>query len=124
MTIQEAIDRCDGVKPNTYQKEDKVRWLSFLDATIINEIINMHEPKEDHVYDFEGYDVRFTDHNLIVPFPYDELYVEYLKMKIDEENGETARYNNSAAIYNTHLKAFAKEYHKTHLPVRSRLMIF
>ena len=49
--------------------------------------------------------------------PYDRLYPAYLKMKIDGENGETARYNNSAALFNSYMMEYRKYYNKTHMPL-------
>ncbi|MEE0899238.1 MAG: hypothetical protein U0L88_16645, partial [Acutalibacteraceae bacterium] len=54
---------------------------------------------------------------LIVASPYDRLYPAYLKMKIDGENGETPRYNNSVAEFNAYLMEFRRYYNKTHLPL-------
>lgn len=137
MNIQECINRTDSVKPNQYSVEDKVRWLSYLDGSIRKEILDKYEQppekKETQVIiiygdteesteetieekEFSGYSPdRLTD-ELLVPFPYDELYVAYLKAKIDEENGETERYNNSAATFNGMLQNFQKAYHREHMP--------
>ena len=137
MNIQECINRVDSVKPNQYSIEDKVRWLSYLDGSIQKEIFDRYEqpPEEketqiiiiygstttteettEEVTEFTGYSPdRLTD-ELLVPFPYDELYVAYLKAKIDEENGETAKYNNSAATFNGMLQDFHKAYHRDHMP--------
>lgn len=136
MNIQECINRVDSVKPNQYSIEDKVRWLSYLDGSIQKEVFDRYEqpPEEKEtqiiiIYgegtteepekettEFTGYSPdRMTD-ELLVPFPYDELYVAYLKAKIDEENGETARYNNSAATFNGMLQDFQKAYHRDHMP--------
>ena len=136
MNIQECINRVDSVKPNQYSIEDKVRWLSYLDGSIQKEIFDRYEqpPKEKETKiiitevdetteetpvetkEFTGYSPdRLTD-ELLVPFPYDELYVAYLKAKIDEENGETARYNNSAATFNGMLQDFQKAYHRDNMP--------
>jgi hypothetical protein len=38
-------------------------------------------------------------------------------MKIDGENGETARYINSAAEFNAYLMEYRRHYNKTHLPL-------
>lgn len=123
MNIQECINRVDSVKPNQYSIEDKVRWLSYLDGNIQKEIFDRYEKEEteaeettEEVPVFTGYSPdRMTD-ELLVPFPYDELYVAYLKAKIDEENGETARYNNSASTFNGMLQDFQKAYHREHMP--------
>lgn len=117
MTIKDCIDLVDNIKPNQYTIKEKVMWLSFIDEIIINEVLKTHEGYDGRYDDFEGYSEDKLSVPLIVQSPYDRLYTAYLKMKIDQENGETARYNNSAALYNTYMLEFRKYYNKTHLPL-------
>ena len=118
MTIKECIDIVDNMKPNQYGVEDKTRWLSFLDRIIINDVLKTHEGYDCRFENFEGYSPDRVGDELIVKAPYDQMYIEYLKMKIDEENGETARYNNTATMFNSHLSIFKKWYNKTHMPLQ------
>ena len=122
MTIKECIDMVDNVKPNQYSIEDKVRWLSFLEAIIINEVIKTHEGYENQYEEFAGYSADRLGVKMIVEAPYDSLYTAYLKMKIDEENGETARYNNSATMFNSYMTAYKKHYNKVHMPATENIM--
>ncbi len=125
MTIKECIDSVDNVKPNQYGIEEKVKWLSFLDGIIINDVIKTHEGYRNEYEEFEGYSPDELGTKLVIESPYDNVYLAYLKMKIDEENGETARYNSSATMYNAYLMAYKKHYNKTHMPIsRNRLKIF
>lgn len=117
MTIKDCIDIVDNIKPNQYTIKDKVMWLSFIDEIIINEVLKTHEGYDGRYDDFKGYAEDRLSVPLIVPSPYDRLYTAYLKMKIDGENGETARYNNSVALYNTYMSEYRKHYNKTHLPL-------
>lgn len=122
MTIRECIDRVDAVKPNQYGVEEKVRWLSFLDAIIINDVLKTHEGYKGEYDEFTGYSEDRLGAKLIVGSPYDALYEAYLKMKIDEENGETARYNNSATMFNSYMEEYRKHYNKHHLPLSQNTM--
>ena len=117
MTIKDCIDIVDNLKPNQYTIKDKVMWLSFIEEIIINEVLKTHEGYDGRYDDFEGYTEDKLSVTLIVPSPYDRLYTAYLKMKIDEENGETARYNNSMVMYNTYMTEFRKYYNKMHMPL-------
>lgn len=117
MTIKECIDNVDNIKPNQYGTEIKVQWLSFIDEIIINDVLKSHEGYDGRYDDFMGYSADKLSTPLIVPSPYDRLYPAYLKMRIDGENGETARYNNSAALFNTYMMEYRKYYNKTHLPL-------
>lgn len=144
MIIEECINRVDATKPNQYSIEEKLRWLSVLEASIKNDIIDMYEQpaekEEDKVVilregeeipeeetgpvEFAGYTAEDLSKELLVPFPYDELYVAYLKAKIDEANGEAARYNNSASTFNGLLLNYEKYYNKTHTRKRVGFKIF
>ena len=95
MTIREALNGIDGLKPNTYDESVKVAWLSALDMRIHQEIVltHAHEAGEES---FSGYTEQTDeDTELLVEAPYDELYLYYLESKIDYGNGEMGKYNNS-----------------------------
>ena len=116
MTIIEAINRVDAVKPNTYSQLEKVKWLSGLDGIIKAEIIDTHEGGEDVT--FSGYtDATDLTTVLLVPAPYDEVYIRYLEMQIDYANNEYAKYNNSLMMYNSAYNAFEKHYNRDHMPI-------
>lgn len=122
MTVKECIDLVDNVKPNQYGIEDKVFWISYLDGVIINDVIKTHEGYQNEYEEFNGYSPDDLGQKLIVDKPYDSLYLAFLKMKIDEENGETARYNNSATMFNSYMTQFKKHYNKTHMPLNKNSM--
>lgn len=124
MTIRECIDGVDNVKPNQYSDEDKVLWLSFLDGIIINDVIKTHEGYEGQHDLFSVYSVDDMSAVMIAEPPYDVLYDAYLKMKIDEANGETARYNNSATMFNSYLDAYKRYYNKYHMPYQKNKLKF
>lgn len=117
MTIQECIDMVDNQKPNQYSKRDKVMWLSFIDKTIINDVLTTHEGYDGRYDNFVEYTEDQLTKTLIVESPYDRLYPAFLKMQIDGENGEMARYNNSASIFNAYMMEYRKNYNKTHMPL-------
>ena len=117
MNIKDCIDLVDNEKPNQYTIKEKVMWLSFIEAIIINEVLKTHEGYDGRYDMFEGYSEDKLTVKLIVPAPYDRLYTQYLKMKIDEANGEITRYNNSAALYNAYMSEYRKYYNKTHMPL-------
>ena len=117
MKIKECIDIVDDLKPNQYSTKIKVMWLSFIDETIINDVLKTHKGYDGRYDDFTGYTQDKLSVPLVVSSPYDRLYTAYLKMKIDAENGETARYNNSAELFNRYMMEYRKFYNKTHLPL-------
>ena len=115
MTILEAINRVDNLKFNSYDNSEKVAWLSRLDSSIKSTIIDTHEGGEGII--FTGYDDR-TDMNtvLLVPAPFDELYLRWLEAQIDYHNGEFDKFNASIIMYNTAFDAYANYYKRNHMP--------
>lgn len=117
MTIREAIDLVDLVKPNQYEDALKIKWLSKLDGQIFEEIFKTHEgcPAES----FAGYNSEADDSTvLLVTDPYAmDIYNYYLQAQIDKENGEINKFNQSGVLYNDAYQAFLNHYHRTHMPL-------
>ena len=123
MTIIEAINQVDSIKPNSYSQSDKIEWLSRLDGLIKKHIIDTHEGGESVV--FNGYDDSTPlDTKLIAEAPYDAVYLSWLEAKIDYANGEFNKYNNSAVAYNTDYSAFERYYNRTHMPLSKKQKFF
>lgn len=146
MTIQEALDLIDGIKPNMVPQDIKVRWLSELDGMLDREIVKQHhdgprrpyhhhEPwlihpllhEDVHVHDherpeppeeFQPYDPHgdLTEQTLLVQFPYDKVYQHYLAMQIDVANQEIDKYNNDSQLYQLALQEWSDWYTRTHFP--------
>lgn len=117
MTIKECIDIVDSLKPNQYSIVDKVRWLSFIDKIIINDVLKTHQDYDGRYDNFTEYSPDRLAIQLVAESPYDRLYIAYIKMQIDAESGEMARYNNSATTFNTYMMEYRKYYNKTHMPL-------
>lgn len=122
MTIIEAINRIDLLKPNNYTQEEKIGWLSTLDGIVKKEIIDTHEGS---AASFNGYDVDTAlDTELLVPAPYDDIYIKWLEAQIDYNNGDTNKYTNSMTMYNSAYSAFERYYNRTHMPIGRKFKFF
>lgn len=124
MKINEAINKIDNLKFNAISEEQKIDWLSRLDRMVKTQIIDTHEGGEG---------VRFTGYNgdtdlhteLLIPSPFDEVYLRWMEAQIDYCNGEIDKYNISITMFNTEFEAFETWYHRTHMPVsHGRRFIF
>ena len=123
MTIFEAINKIDTVKPNNYSDEEKVGWLSSLDLMIKSKIIDTHEGADTEA--FGGYtDDTDLSTNLLAPAPYDDMYIFWLESKIDYWNGETGKYNNSISMFNNAYAEYERFYNRTHMPLSKKLKFF
>lgn len=121
MTIEEAVSLADKLKPNQYDFETKVDWLSELDGMIFHEVMLTHE--NPPLLDFHGYEHAETCTALLVPFPYEEVYVAYIHSQIDRENGETPKYNQSATAFNEAYSRYANWYSRTHRTLPNQFRI-
>jgi len=117
MKIIDAIEQLDALKFNTYNKEQKVEWLSRLDTMVKKHIIDAHDGAEDVV--FIGYDETTDDGTeLLVPAPHDEMYLRWMEAQIDYHNGEYDKYNNAIILFNSAFEAYQSYYIRNHVPKR------
>lgn len=82
MTIQSLINKVQEEKPNTFQTNKYLEYITEIEADVADQV-NMDIP----VYTEDDMDTE-----LIVPAPYDRLYVSYVKAMIDYANEEYASY--------------------------------
>lgn len=120
MTIAEIISKVDALKPNQYETEQKINWLSQLDSQIFTDVLSTHE--DSKLTTFTPYTEDSAE--LIVGTPYDGIYTSWLEAMIDKANGDVNRYNNSSADFNGYLQAYKCNYNKTHMPKYTGKMHF
>lgn len=115
MTVQDAITKAKEDGANGISDEKLVGWLSSLDGQIFSEVISWHEDTDEVAHGpYTTADMSVT---LLVPAPYDEdVYVEYLKARINHELSETAKYNNRLLAHKTALTNYSAYYNRTHMP--------
>lgn len=123
MTIMDALYRIDELKPNSYSQPEKIKWLSSLDGVIKSEIIDTHEGGEDIVFSGYGEDADLSI-VLLVPAPYDDIYLKWLEAMIDYTNGEYGKYNNSLTAYNDAYDLYQRHYNRTHMPKGTKFKYF
>ena len=127
MKLQQAIDRVDELRPNMQSREIKVAALSELDGLIWRELIQKHWMKTD---EYDGYEKDAAGRplmpeydsdtdpgkTLLVPVPYDNVYVYWLMAKIDEQTMEQEKYNNDKAMFTAAYESFSDYWTRTHMP--------
>lgn len=116
MTIQTAIERIDGLKPNKYTDEQKIAWLSELDGMVFRELLLTHQ--QPQIIEFEGYSETDLETELLVPFPYTDVYQHYLAMQMDLANAELQKYANDKILFNNAYNTYSDYYTRTHMPVQ------
>lgn len=108
-TINKVIERVDAVKPNTFDEEMKTAWLAQLDG-MIQKIVMQKDELIEYKYPED------MDRELLVPFPFEDIYVLWLSSKIDFQNQDYDEYNNSAEAFNNLFADFKKAYIREHMP--------
>ena len=122
MILDDLLKRIDVQKPNAYTRQEKIRWVNALDGMVKTLIIDTHEDGE--YISFDEYTDKDGDAELLIPAPFDELYLHWLEAKIDYSNAEYGKYNNSMAMYNAMYEEFRRWYNRQHLPKAEKFLYF
>lgn len=123
MKISDAISRLDSLKHNTYTQGDKVAWLSRLDSMVKRHIIDTHEGSDEVT--FTGYDDSTDPQTeLLVPEPFDEVYLRWMEAQIDYSNGEYDKYNQSILMFKAVYDGYANYYNRNNMPLGKSLKYF
>lgn len=111
MTIREAIDRANGLQFNTYTDAEKVAWLSRLDERVA--LLVQNAGSADGPWYTADMDM---DTDLLIPSPFEDIYIHWLVAQINYANGEIDKYNNAIAMYNTEYTGYSQWYHRNNMP--------
>lgn len=112
MTINEAIARVDELRDNTMAPNIKIAWLQMVDQQVYHEIIKGRVGAD--AVSLPDYSDENGERVLLVPPPYDMLYVYRLEAEICYRSEEIDRQANALTRYNELMDAFAKQYAREH----------
>jgi hypothetical protein len=107
MTPNKVIERVDSVRPNSYDEELKLSWISELDG-MVKGLVMQEGEAEPYKYPED------MDKELLISFPYDDLYGLYVESMIDYYNREYGNYNNSATMFGDKFTEYKKAYIREH----------
>ena len=99
ITAGEVIAVVDGLKPNAYGIEDKIRWLDDINGQIMKRV---------HKLQYKA--VTGQTDELYVSVPFDSIYRYYLFAMIDFHNEETELYVNDWAMFQSTLKEYENQF--------------
>ena len=116
MTIQEALDLMDEMKPTLMSRKLKVKYLQEIEQLIHDEILMKHE----HTAAQETAPAYTEDTDpgtvLLAPDPYSMVYVYWLMQKADLMNQEDIRYNNDRAMFEQAYLTLGDWWNRNYLP--------
>lgn len=118
MTIGKVIERVDAVKPNAFDSETKVEWLNALEGRIAADVLLLAPAEIGQLHYAWPAD---KDTELLVVSPHEDIYNLWLQAKIDEQNGEYNKYQNTMQIYNEHFGNFVRWFASTWDPAQGYL---
>lgn len=93
MNLFRALDEAYKMRPNAAHKDIIVEQLIKGLEGDVAEMFGMDPP--EYTYD------ETTDLELLMPHPYDDIYMWYLIAQIDLANEETALYQNDMEVFNS-----------------------
>lgn len=96
MLVCEAIKEADRLKPNAFPTEDKLRWLERLERRVCNEILAHYKTPTPEVQPFGPEDM---ERELLVPEPYEEIYIHWLCAQMDYFEREPDSFNASNGMF-------------------------
>lgn len=118
MTLQEAVDITDEMKPNMMNIRLKMKYLTEIEQLIHDEIVMKHvHPLRMNVKPVYTEDSEMLT-ELIVPDPYSMVYVYWLMTKIDIQNQEDGRYNVDRAQFENAYDTMSDWWTRNHMPMQ------
>lgn len=111
MFVSEAIEKVKERKPNAYEDHMLLEWLNEIEARVQRELLDT-TPEGIFTYDIE----RDMERELLLPKPYDVLYLHYVIAMIEFNQQEYEAYNNTTELVNSTFSAAQKYYHQIYGP--------
>ena len=123
MTIAEAIALADQMKPNMMADTVKIRFLSEIEGKIHTEIImtHAHTAEEETRPEYDENTAQTTE--MLVPAPYDMVYVYWLMCQIDHLNQEEDKYNNDRGLFEDAWGNFGDYWNRGRMPISASRFI-
>ena len=123
MTLQRVLDKTDEMKSSDMSRDTRIEFINEIEGKVHAEIImaNAHLEAEEtcpsYSAEMEGQVLEDGEEELLVPAPWDMLYVYWLMCQIDLQNREMESYNNDRALFENAWEEYASYRRRTHMPI-------
>ena len=119
MTLQEALDLTNQLKPNMMVRSTMVRFLNEIEGKVHREILmkHVHTAEEETCPEYDENTEGSTE--LLVEAPYDMLYVYYLMSKVDMLNQEEDKEYNDRVRFENAWDEFSDYWTREHMPLQT-----
>lgn len=122
MTVSDITRRVNALRPETENLStvSYIRYINDLQAILYKNIISKHKTGIMYRALDDDYDDGYvdTEAELILPDEYADMYVYYIAAQCDLGKGETTRYNNTMALYNTLYQRYADYINREYMPIQ------
>ena len=118
MTLQEALDICDEMKPNMMKRDLKIKYITEIEQLIWAEILMRHEHTPEQETKPEYNEETDPGTVLIVPDPYSMVYIYWLMCKVDIQNQEDARWNIDRTHFDNEYDTMSDWWTRTFMPLQ------
>ena len=115
-SYRDIIGLVDRYRPNAFDEQLKLWWLVSLDGKIAAEVMLMDVNEVRALLDAEYPEAM--DHEPLVGFPHEELYLHYLEAKIAYGNEEYSSYQNAMESFNAAYTAYVTWLLNTYDPIQ------
>jgi hypothetical protein len=112
----DIIRLVDGYRPNSLEDHLKLWWLVTLDGKIAVELMRMDQTTVREMMDCEY--PAGLEHEPLIGFPHEEMYLHYLEAKICYTEGEYSDYQNAMECFNAAYSSYAEWFLNNHDPVQ------
>lgn len=109
MTTKKLVELLRELTPTEFSDSILLMWISNCENTILTDVL-LASP-EDCVELTE-----LNDEKLLVPHPWDKLYLPYMQAQVAHANGEYDHYGNYIALFNAYLEEYARHIMETVQP--------
>ena len=98
MRIDKLLKIVRTLKPTPFENDILLMWVNEVEGMVQTEVL-LRSTADLTPYELDGQGEP-TAAELVVPYPFDRLYLQYLLAQIDYANGEYAKYQNSMQMFN------------------------
>lgn len=112
MTLSEALETIKKQKPSSLTDDELIAEINQLEAVVQQEVFDF---MFDDIVQYTAADMEVE---LTIYKPFDEVYVFYVKAKIDNVNEEYNSYNANMAFFNNRYKDFRAHHRRNNKDVK------
>lgn len=114
MNVAGVIEQYNTEYHNSVEDNLKISWIKKCEMMIINDTILTHEDAPSGEFLDEHINTFDINTELLVPEPYDDIYIHYLAQRTAMNNNDLKMYNTSSELYNNVLLKYKQKYNREH----------